>query len=391
MDKIKSIMTRFKDLTTLGFANIAGTTIAGVFWFYLASILGTSKYGEVSYLLSIGSIAGVISFLGAGTTITVYAAKKEKIQSTIFFIVIISSIITSIVIFAIVHNYTVSLYIIGYGIFNVGVADILGRKLYSNYSKYLITQKILWVGLSILFYYIIGSDGIILGFAVSFLAYSFVIYRGFKETKISFSTLKPHFGVMMNNYVLDLSRAFAGNIDKVIIAPLLGFGLLGNYQLGMQFLSLLIILPNIVFQYILPHDSSGTPNKKLKKATILLSIVLAVIGIIASPFVINNLFPKYDEAVEVVQIVSLAIVPTSINLMYISKFLGKEQSKIVLVGSGISLGIQIISILSLGKIIGVNGAAIAVVLSAVAETVYLSSMDRIKFKDKGNNKEIKDA
>ena len=377
LNKIREIATRFKDLTTLGIANILSAGISGIFWFYLASILGTAEYGKLGYLISIGSIAGVISFLGAGTTITVYSAKNEKIQATLFSIITVTSAIGSIVTFLIFHDYTVSLYIVGYGIFNVSVADILGKKQYQNYSKYLITQKILWVGLSILFYYIIGFEGIILGIAFSFLAYSFVIIRGLKETKFSLSMLKSHFKVMMNNYVLDLSRAFGGNIDKLIIAPLLGFSLLGNYQLGQQFLALLSLLPTIVFQYILPHDSSGNANKKLKKSLILFSICLAVIGIIASPIIIPHLFPKYTEAVRIFQIVSLAVIPASINLTYISQFLGREQSRIVLIGSGISLAVAIPSIIILGKIYGINGATFAVVLSGFVETAYLIYVDRL--------------
>ncbi len=48
MNKIGRIITKFKDLTTLGFANILSSAISGIFWFYLASLLGTSHYGEVS-------------------------------------------------------------------------------------------------------------------------------------------------------------------------------------------------------------------------------------------------------------------------------------------------------------------------------------------------------
>src|SRR3989304_6244168 len=98
---------------------------------------------------------------------------------------------------------------------------------------------------------------------------------------------------MMNSYVLDLSRTFSGQTDKLIVAPMLGFALLGNYQLGIQFFSLLILLPSIVFQYILPHDASGNPNRKLKKITILVSIFLAILGISLSPIVLPVLFPKF--------------------------------------------------------------------------------------------------
>ena len=375
-NKIKSIVTRFKDLTTLGFANILSSAISGIFWIYLASLLGTVHYGEVSYFIAIAGIASTISFLGAGNTIIVYTAKGEKIQSTIFFITIISGLIASIVLFFIFYDVGVSLYILGYLIFNLATAEILGRKLYTDYSKYLITQKILFVGFALAFYYLMGPQGVILGFAVSFFPYFLRVYKGFKESKINMSVIKSRFGFMMNSYGLDLSKTFSGQTDKLIIAPILGFALLGNYQLGIQFLSLLSLLPNIVYQYILPHDASGNPNIKLKKLTILVSVFLAILGISLSPVVLPVLFPQFKEAIEVIQIISLAIIPFSINLVYTSKFLGNGKSKVILVGSGIYLLVQILGILSLGQLYGINGVSAALVLAATSESVYLVTIDR---------------
>ena len=375
-NKIKSIVTRFKDLTTLGFANILSSAISGIFWIYLASLLGTVHYGEVSYFIAIAGIASTISFLGAGNTIIVYTAKGEKIQSTIFFITIISGLIASIVLFFIFYDVGVSLYILGYLIFNLATAEILGRKLYTDYSKYLITQKILFVGFALAFYYLMGPQGVILGFAVSFFPYFLRVYKGFKESKINMSVIKSRFGFMMNSYGLDLSKTFSGQTDKLIIAPILGFALLGNYQLGIQFLSLLSLLPNIVYQYILPHDASGNPNIKLKKLTILVSVFLAILGISLSPVVLPVLFPQFKEAIEVIQIISLAIIPFSINLVYTSKFLGNGKSKVILVGSGIYLLVQILGILFLGQLYGINGVSAALVLAATSESVYLVTIDR---------------
>ncbi|MGA9230262.1 MAG: polysaccharide biosynthesis C-terminal domain-containing protein, partial [Nitrosotalea sp.] len=361
--------------------NVLSSAISGIFWFYLASLLGTSHYGEVSYFIAIASIASTVSFLGASTTVTVYTAKGEKILSTIFAVTIITTLISSFVVFLLFKNFGVSLYIIGSFIFSLATADILGQKLYRNYSQYLITQKLLFVSFALAFYYLIGPQGVILGYAVSFFPYLRRIYQGFKESKVNISLIKPHVGFMVNSYVLDLSRAFSGQTDKLIVAPLLGFSLLGNYQLGLQFLSLLGILPNIVYQYILPHDSSGTSNKKLKKMTILVSIVLAILGVFLAPVILPHLFPKFKEAVGVIRIISLAIIPMSINLVYISKFLGSGRSRTVLVGSGIYLVVQILSIFTLGKLYGVNGVAWAYVLAISSEAIYLIIIDRVTRKN----------
>lgn len=377
---MKEFLKKFKDLGIVGIGNITASLISGIFWFYFASLLGAEQYGEVSYYISIAVIASTLSFLGLGNAVIVYTAKGEKIQPPIFVIGIISSIITLVAVFLIFSQIGMSLYIIGYVIFSLATSEILGKKQYKNYSSYLITQKILMVGFALFFYYLIGLEGVILGIGLSFFPYIKRIYSAIQDGKINFSLIRPRLGFIINSYALDLSRTFSGYTDKLIVAPLFGFAILGNYQLGIQVLAVLAILPGIVYQYILPRDSSGDSNKKLKKLTIAVSIILAGLGFILAPIVLPILFPKFTEAIEVIQIVSISVIPSTINLMYISKFLGNELSKIVLIGSGIFLSIQIISILILGELFGVNGVAIALVLGSTAEAIFLVSVNKLIYK-----------
>ena len=377
---VKSIFTKFRGLSIIGFGNIVSSGISALFWFYLASLLGAEDYGEVSYFIAIASIASTIAILGAGNTIIVYTAKGEKIQSPIFFISIISSIVVLLATFAIFSKIGISLYILSSVIYTLATSELLGRKLYGSYSKYIIIQKCLMFGFSILFYYLIGLDGVILGIAISFLPYYNKIYQSFKESKMDLKLIKPRFGFMMNTYALDLSRTLSGSTDKLLILPMFGFAILGNYQLGIQFLAVLNIIPSIVYQFILPEDSSGNSNNKLKKYTIVFSIILAFLGVTLSPFVLPTLFPKFADAVEVVQIISLSIIPSTINLIYISKFLGKGLSKIILIGSGVFLLIQTSSIFVLGQIYGVNGIAIALLIATSVEAIFLIITNRIFYR-----------
>ena len=87
--KIKEIFLRFQDLTTLGSANLLSSAISGIFWFFLASILGETHYGEISYFIAIVGIASMLSFLGAGTVTIVLTAKGEKILSSILNLIIV--------------------------------------------------------------------------------------------------------------------------------------------------------------------------------------------------------------------------------------------------------------------------------------------------------------
>ena len=293
-DKIKNFKG-LMDLTSIGIANVVGGAIGAVFWFYLASITETEVYGEISYLMAIAGIASVISLMGSSSTITVYTAKNVNIVPVVAVISLSSSVVAAITLLLLFENPSLGIYAIGYVIYNLSIGELLGKKLFKDYTKYFLSQKIAMIGLAIPLFYMMGINGVILGFGLSFLVFLPRIYNEFRRSKLEFSVLRPRLGFMMNNYVLDLARVFSGQTDKLIIAPIFGLSLLGNYYLGIQMLSVLSILPSVVYQYTLTHDASGEPNKILKKLTVFSSIILALIGIFLSPLIIPNLFPKYQD------------------------------------------------------------------------------------------------
>jgi O-antigen/teichoic acid export membrane protein len=373
---LKRIYLRFKDLTILSLANLTSTGIGLIFWFYMTALLGPEKYGDLSYFIAIAAIASVITSIGSGNMLIVYTSKGIKLQSSVFLITGISGIVSSIVLFVIFNNIGVSVYTLGYIIFGLASSEILGLKMYKTYAKFLILQKVLMVCLSVGLYFLWGQNGVLLGLGLSFFPFVIKIVNTFRKIPMNFSLVKERIHFMLNGYILDLSRVFNGQIDKIIVYPLFGSILLGNYQLGLQVFSLSVMIPSIVYQYILPHDASGVRNIKLKKVTILFSIITSATGIVLAPFVIPIIFPEYIEAVFITQIILLATVPSSINMMYISKFLGSEKSRIVLIGSGVYLVVEISAILILGKIYGVIGVASALVLANTVETIYLILIDR---------------
>ncbi len=195
--------------------------------------------------------------------------------------------------------------------------------------------------------------------------------------------MKERKGFIFNNYFLDVIGAFNGTLDKLIILPLFGYVLLGNYQLAQQFFLVLIIIPSMIFQYILPHDSSGNANQKLKKAIIVFSVISAGLGIVLAPIVITIFFEEFNESINLIQIISVAIIPSTIIMTHTSKFLGMAKSKIVLSGSVIFLSVQIPLIFILGDILGINGAAFSLIIASSVQAIFLISMD--KFLPKNEN------
>jgi O-antigen/teichoic acid export membrane protein len=376
--KIKNLFKKFEDLSSIGIANFLGTIISTLFWLFLATVITTEEYGQISYFIAIGSIGSVFGLVGGGTAITVYTAKKIPIASTILLISMIASTISAIAVLIIIQNPIVSLFVIAYVIFGLTTAYYLGQKQFKKYSKIFIIQKITFVVLAIPLNYILGVNGIVLALSLSFLVPSYSFFKIFKEMKIDFKLLNTKKRFIQDNYGKDILNVVASQFDKIIIAPFFGFALLGNYYLGLQFLSALAIIPVVVVQYTLTQDASGVSTYRLKKMIVGLSIVMALSGLFIVPNVLPTLFPKFEHAITIIQILSLAIIPRTISMMYTSKFLGTEKSRVVLIGAIIVLTIQLPLIFILGTQIGINGVAVAVLVSDLALMVFYMIVRKIK-------------
>jgi O-antigen/teichoic acid export membrane protein len=374
--KLKSFFNKFRDLTSLGIGNIVTVAIGGLFWLYVASFVEVEEYGQIGYVISMAGLVSGMSLLGSSSSITVLTSKKDSIFVSISLLAIICGSIGATILYFLVEDIGSTIYVIGIIIFQLINAELLGKKSFITYSKYLIVQRILMVIFALTLFHFIGYEGIILGIGLSFLVFSIKFYQMIPEFKIDFKNLKIKWVFLVNNYLLEIARLFSGTLDKLIIAPIFGFIILGNYYFGIQIFSVIVLIPTIMYQYILPHDASEVSTKRIKRITVLVSIGLALIGYFSSPIIIPNLFPKYQEAIELIQILSIVTIPTTINLMYISKFLSQLKNKIILVGTIIVIPIQIIGIIILGKEYGVVGLGMAVLIADLVQTIYYVIVDR---------------
>ena len=372
-----------KDLVSIGSANLLGNGISAIFWFSLASLINPEEYGQIHYFLAIAGMAQLLSLISTTNALQVYVAKNIKIHSTLFFISIIAGIVSSLVVFLFFSRTDTSLLVLGYIIFELSNGFLLGKKLFSNYAKFFLTQKILTVIFGFGLYFTFGVDGIIFGLVLSYVPYIWILVNEFRNTRIDFSLLKPRKGFLINNYGINISSAVGGQMDKLIIAPILGLELLGNYSLAMQFLVILLLLPTTVFKYLLTQDSSGKNTKNLKKNTIFASIGLAVFGIVVLPMIIPVLFPNYIDTVIAIQIVSVVIVPSTIGMFYDSKLLSIEKSKFIVISKCIGVFTMIFGFLILGPIYGMIGLAVTLVISSCLQTlVVIIASKTIRYEEK---------
>jgi O-antigen/teichoic acid export membrane protein len=365
-----------RDISTIGIASVVGSGISAIFWIYLAVLLGAENYGELGFYISIASVVTSLSFIGGPAAITVLVAKKIKIESTIYLVSISATIISAIVLYFAFINIGLSIYVLGAVIYNLSVSELLGRKSYRKYSIYFILQKILFVILSLILYYVMGPNGVLVGTGLSFMPFLIQIYSGFKNQSIDFKLLKTKWKFITNNFFIDLSVILNNQMDRLIIGPIFGFTILGNYYLALQVLNVLSILPEIVKKYTMPEDSSGVNTTKIKIITIGFSIILALIGVLIIPKIIPIFFPEFNQSTELIPLISLTIIPATISGLYNSKFLAHEKSNYVVVVNIISTSVLVLGVVILGQLLGIVGLAYSFLLSNSIKAVLYFSLNK---------------
>jgi O-antigen/teichoic acid export membrane protein len=373
-ENYKEKFFRNNNLLTLGSSSIFGYAVLGIFWFFLARYVGPDEFGEISYFFAIGTIAVSLSTAGLQSGITVFSSRDTKISNLFLSLGIITSIIASVITFIFISHVEISLFIIGVSFFGLYVYSILGKKLYYQFSILSISQKTLSVIFALILYHIIGIEGIILGFAISYFLLSKGTFNFILKQNFTLTNLKPNIKFILNNSISDSTHNLVWWSDRFILLPLYGFNFLGNYQLGMHILLMLTIIPMIFYNYLLPHDSTGTAKNKIRLLSILLSTCVAIFSLIVGPTVIEFLFPQYTDTTNLIQIFSLTLIPISINLVFSSYFLGRKKTKIIAIGNSLLLGMQLTLIFIFSTLYGSEILPFAILIAFISQTIFFSIM-----------------
>ena len=371
-------MIRFsslKGIISLSYGEIIGLGFSSIFWLWLAREISPEDYGEIHFFIGIVSMVGYIVTLGTTETITVFTAKKIPLQSTLFFISLITGGIGCIVLSIIFNRIDISILLFGYIINFLVIGELLGSQKFNTYSKFILLQKVLTLTLGISFYLIFKEEGIIFAIAITYLPLLSRVYQIFKREKIDFTLLRQKFEFVITNYSMKVTGGISGHIDAIIIAPILGMAIFGNYSLSLVIINMMMMAPNFIFKYLLPKESTGEKNTGFKKWSVILTSLIAISAIFVLPQIIPIVFPKFIEVLNIIQIMSISIIPRSIAGIYEAKFLGMEKSRYVLSGYLIHLVIMVVGMLGLGLLFGIVGMAIAYLLSNIAKTGYFVCQD----------------
>lgn len=373
-------MKELKKIFSVGIANVIGNGIAAVFWLYIATIMSAERYGLLNYFFGLAGIVEIISLIGGSTTITVFTAKNLKIHTSLFFISFVTAMISSIIVFILFDNFEVSILVVGYLITDLSTSFLLGQRSYTTYTKFILIQKILMVIFCLTLYQLLEINGIILGLALSTFIFIPLLIREFMMTKIDLILLKSNVRYIISNYVISLVGGFRGNIDKLIIGPLIGYAILGHYTLSFQIYAVLMTFSLIAFKYTLPEDAVKNSTLTVKKVALAFSIIIAISGSLLLPLIIPIIFPKFTDSIDSIRIMSFAVIPATINLMVNSKLLANEKSNITLIGLLISLISLICGIIVLGTTFSLVGISIAFVISPTLQVIFYQAVLRIKIR-----------
>ncbi|MGI0016270.1 MAG: hypothetical protein ACREBU_22850, partial [Nitrososphaera sp.] len=269
--------------------------IGAGFWLTMGTLTDVKEFGEANYFLSLASILSSASLLGLDLAIMTYLPKgDQRLVQQAAVIVVFTNAAVSIP-FLIVSQYLPStLMILGTSFYAMAIADVLGRKKYRSFLVLKIGERAVQFALSILLYLMMGVNGMLIGYGVALLIFS---YGFFKELKYSVSSIagrklvlsgsksavpnvktgttsshlirftdavKPKLKFITHAYAMSLAQSSTSYADKLIIGPVFGFYILGLYQLGFQILLFAGVVPLSLGQYLLPQEASGAQGNRVK-------------------------------------------------------------------------------------------------------------------------------
>jgi len=347
---------------------IISTGLQGLFFLIFATLLEPEQYGHLSYLISLAGTVAIVSRFGLNHTVVVQQAKQNYLlanQINVLFLILTSA--GSI--FLLTIDIYAALLCLATSFFVMNIYNQLGIKEYKRYFWLNVSKGLLIIVIPIPMYFILDIPGILLGMSIGYLLSSFNFIKSLKFN-FEFYRLKEHFSVIVHNFGVDSSNRLGKFVDKLLIAPLLGFTTLGIYQLNIQILFALEVFPIALHNFLLSEESSGKKHKKTGLFLIGVSCLIVIVVILVSPFFIDTFFPKYSEGILGLQIIIISLIPTTISAIFNAKLQSEESTKIGY-SAIVRIGSLLILMLLLGETFGLVGLSLSVLISTSLNTGFL--------------------
>ncbi len=368
---IKRLLKEDIGLVYVTLGNMGSAVLGAFFWFILATILEVSSYGLVNYYLSLASIFTALGAIGLNTTVIAFLPKgEEEVLYEANSLILISGLILA---------FSLSIFHWSLGIlsatmlfFTMTQAELLSRKMYREYALLSIGARLLQITSSLLLYFHTGLTGIILGYFLGYLAFSYKYFLSLRNLTLKIKSLKEKWSFALHAYGYNLiGKTLPNFLDKIIVGSLFGYYTLGLYQLGFQFFMFLSIISGSLYGYLLPEESSGKSKKELKLVSLIFAVVLALAFYIVSPHIIQTLFPSFADSIPIVQLMSLAVIPSTAVAMLTASLLANGKSRAVFIAGVIYIVSLITGLVIMRSIIGELGLALAFIIAQAIQAIYL--------------------
>ena len=292
--------------------------------------------------------------------------------------IVLISIISLIVLF---FDPLVALLAFSSSLFLMSIQNQLGQQRYKKYLLLNILKGTFILALPITLYFYFDISGVLVGMSVAYLVSSFSFFQVWKIKDLSLQFFKKNFSVLLHNFGVDSSTSFVRFIDKLVIIPILGFTSLGIYQLNIQILVGLELLPLSLHSFLLSEESSGKSHKKISIIVIIISIVIAITMIFLAPIIISSVLPKYSEGIPSLQILILSLIPLSIAAIFNAKLQSQGSTKVGY-SALVRIGSLVILIIILGSQFDLIGLSLSVLFSSILYSMFLAYI----FKKESKNK-----
>ena len=363
-----------QNFSFVAIGRLAGSGSQAIFYFIFAFFLEPELYGEMSYLIALAGTFSIVSRFGLNQTVTVYQAKNENsIVNQINVLSLLTTSVAAIILLPI--NVFAAFLALSLSFFPMNQYNFLGQKNYKKFMINSITRSILLIIIPVGLFFIWEIPGILIGMTISYFICSLDFLRKIKLQINSFNEIKNNFSVVIHNFGADLSTNLSRRVDKLLIAPLLGFTSVGIYQFNMQILFGLELIPIAIHSFLLSEESSGKKHKKIEYFVIFASIIISLIIFFIAPIVIENILPKYSEGIPSLQILVITLIPLSIMAILNAKLQALESKKIGY-SALIRIGSLLILIATIGNWYGLMGLSISVLLSVILHVIFLAFLYR---------------
>ena len=203
----------------------------------------------------------------------------------------------------------IALLCLSVSLFGMNIHNLIGLRKYQQYMWVDIVRGILLVLLPLILFHFFDFSGIIIGMMIAYFITSFQFLKSITFSNFSFNLIKKRSRFLLHNFGVDLGTYAPKFFDKLLIYSILDFSSLGIYQLNLQILFGLEVLPTALHSFLLSEKSRGISHRIIIVSSIIVSILIAIVTIIISPFIISEFFPKYVDGITSLQFVVLSIIP----------------------------------------------------------------------------------